>query len=435
MIAKDGQPAELESQSNYEAAVLDFLDKEMADAQSTITEQEQTEELDALVADLLQQVMTESNQPKSSGEMMISSEDMNDLLAEFMPQPETVSLPESGSAPPPEAETVQAESISAGEDISAQEAVEQPVSKSLAEPTLDAKVSPAPAAALFASPALQKNRMPMIAAAIVCALAVIGIAIYYFSGPSGRMPTSEIAQAGMPAEPVMASQTAQASANPAAKSKDSRAVPPFTDKNSAPAGPKTPAPVAATQKPPVSNVLTPTAVPAANTFNPAPAKEETSAETQVAQSQPSVMPRTVPERSAPPVVMENPAPPSAVPDIKTAQLIAIAPANADNNAPAPALQAPAPVVQRNLIPAVAISQVSPKYPEIALRTRTSASVVLELDIDKQGMVIKATPVSGPAMFHKEAINAALQWRYRPASIGGTNVSSQVKVTFNFSLKK
>ena len=38
------------------------------------------------------------------------------------------------------------------------------------------------------------------------------------------------------------------------------------------------------------------------------------------------------------------------------------------------------------------------------------------------------------MFHKEAINAAMQWRYRPASIGGNNVSSQVKVTFNFNLK-
>ena len=35
MIAKDGQPAESDSQSNYEAAVLDFLDKEMADVQST----------------------------------------------------------------------------------------------------------------------------------------------------------------------------------------------------------------------------------------------------------------------------------------------------------------------------------------------------------------------------------------------------------------
>jgi len=65
----------------------------------------------------------------------------------------------------------------------------------------------------------------------------------------------------------------------------------------------------------------------------------------------------------------------------------------------------------------------------------SANVVVELDIDKQGKVVKATPVSGPDIFYKEAINAAMQWRYKPATVGGTNVSSQVKVTFDFKLKK
>ena len=67
MIAKDGQPAEPGSQNNYEAAVLDFLDKEMADVQSTMTENRQSEELDALVADLLKQVMTESDQTSIIG--------------------------------------------------------------------------------------------------------------------------------------------------------------------------------------------------------------------------------------------------------------------------------------------------------------------------------------------------------------------------------
>ena len=32
--------------------------------------------------------------------MMVSSEDMKDLLAEFVPQQETVSFPENGNAPP-----------------------------------------------------------------------------------------------------------------------------------------------------------------------------------------------------------------------------------------------------------------------------------------------------------------------------------------------
>ena len=167
---------------------------------------------------------------------------------------------------------------------------------------------------------------------------------------------------------------------------------------------------------------------------PPPAKEEKPAEKQVAQSAPPVMPLAAPEKITPPVIAENPVPASAVPEKKPAQLTPIVPANTDNDAPAPPPQAPVQVAARNLVPAVAISQVSPKYPEFALRTRTSASVVLELDIDQQGKVVKATPFSGPKMFHKEAINAAMQWRYRPASVGGNNVSSQVKVTFNFNLK-
>jgi outer membrane biosynthesis protein TonB len=39
------------------------------------------------------------------------------------------------------------------------------------------------------------------------------------------------------------------------------------------------------------------------------------------------------------------------------------------------------------------------------------------------------------MFHGEAIKAAMKWRYKPASIEGTNVPSQNRIIFNFNLKK
>ena len=185
MIAKDGQPAESDSQSNYEAAVLDFLDNEMVDVQSTLTEKKQSEELDALVADLLHQVMTESDQAQT-GEMMVSSEDMNDLLAEFIPQQDTISLPESENTSPDPA-AVQTESLSSEhEDSLRQEAVESPVPESPIAQTPEVEASTPIAAAIFASPAAQKSRMPMIAAAVVCMLVVIGIAAYYFSGSSGK---------------------------------------------------------------------------------------------------------------------------------------------------------------------------------------------------------------------------------------------------------
>ena len=419
MIAKDGQPAESDSQRNYEAAVLDFLDNEMADVQSTPTEKKQSEELDALVANLLHQVMTESDQAQT-GEMMVSSEDMNDLLAEFVPQQDTVSLPESDTASP-DAAAVQTESLSSEyEDSPCQEAVEPPVPESPIVETPEVEASAPIAAAIFASPAAQKSRMSMIAAAVVCMLVVIGIAAYYFSGSSGKDAETAPTTVSVATAPLRAEGTAQTSARPAAKVKTSQTVSPVANKKSETV--KTPAPAAALQKTPVPQIV------------PPPAKEEKPAEKQVAQSAPPAIPIAAPEKMTPPVIAENPAPASAVPEKKPAQLTPVVPANTNNDAPAPPPQAPVQVAARNLVPAVAISQVSPKYPEFALRTRTSASVVLELEIDPQGKVVKATPFSGPKMFHKEAINAAMQWRYRPASVGGNNVSSQVKVTFDFKLK-
>jgi TonB family protein len=419
MIANDGQPAESNSQSNYEAAVLDFLDNEMADVQSTPTEKRQSDELDALVANLLHQVMTESDQAQA-GEMMVSTEDMKDLLAEFIPPQDTVPLPESDNTTLDPA-AVQTESLSSEyKDYPCQEAVESPVPESPIAQTPEIETSTPITAAIFASPAVQKSRMPMIAAAVLCMLAVIGTAAYYFSGSSGKDAETTPTPVSGTTAPLKADEAAQTSVRPAAKVKTLRTVSTVADKKSEAA--KAPAPIAAMQKTPVSQLA------------PPPAKEGQPAEKQVTPSAPTALPLAPPEKMTPPVIAENPAPASAVPEKKPAQPAPIVPANADNDAPAPPPQAPAQVAARSLVPAVAIAQVSPKYPEFALRTRTSASVVLELDIDQQGKVVKATPFSGPKMFYKEAINAAMQWRYRPASVGGNNVSSQVKVTFNFNLK-
>jgi protein TonB len=121
-------------------------------------------------------------------------------------------------------------------------------------------------------------------------------------------------------------------------------------------------------------------------------------------------------------VEKKPAPPAPAP-----------PQVAENTAPAP--QPSAAPAARNLIAAVPISQASPAFPELALRTRASGTVVLDLQIDEQGKVVKATAISGPVIFHSAAITAALKWRYKPASIGGVSVRSQSRVTMDFNLKK
>jgi TonB family protein len=82
---------------------------------------------------------------------------------------------------------------------------------------------------------------------------------------------------------------------------------------------------------------------------------------------------------------------------------------------------------------VPIAQVSPRYPEIAIKERESSEVVLELDISSEGHVVKATPVSGSKLFHKEAVSTVMKWRYRPASLNGANVASKSRVTLKFNL--
>jgi TonB family protein len=85
-------------------------------------------------------------------------------------------------------------------------------------------------------------------------------------------------------------------------------------------------------------------------------------------------------------------------------------------------------------PAVPLLQVSPRYPELAIKMRESTVVVLELSINADGDVVKATPVSGSTLFHEEAVSAAMKWHYKPASLGGANVASKSRVTLNFTLR-
>lgn len=436
MNAKNTQPEEPENQKDYETAVLDFLDKEMVRIQSTMKEKEQSEELDTLMANLMQQVIEESDQAQSSGEMLVTPEDMNSILEEFTPQEEPSPTPANAGAPK-ERETapepVQAPAHSLDEHARVQEAVDVPAPEASIEQPADIEASPVPAEKAVASRSTLKSRRPMIAAA-ACILAVAGFAIYYFSRPSGKTSMPETASVAVPAAPgpEVAVRKIEAPTQPATKPTSSPAATPIENKKPPAASPKAAAPVPVTvpvpvtlaQKLPIPQVIVPVSAPPPTISNPVPPKEERPIEVQNVQAQPQVVPRTISERPAPPVVINQQA-------------------TAGSNSATPSPQPPAPVaapaatpvVAKSLVPAVPISQVSPKYPEFALRTRTSATVVLELDIDKQGKVVKATPVSGPVMFHREAINAAMQWRYKPASLGDANVASQVKVTFNFNLKK
>jgi TonB family protein len=96
----------------------------------------------------------------------------------------------------------------------------------------------------------------------------------------------------------------------------------------------------------------------------------------------------------------------------------------------PAVERP-PLPRSTTSPSV-ISRVLPAYPEIARRLNITGTVVVQVLIDEQGKVVKATPVSGPRLLYPEAVSAILRWRFKPANLDGINVpgSSQVSIVFD-----
>jgi TonB family protein len=492
---------------NYESVVLNFLDREMAAAQPADKNRDHSDDLDALVSDLLRQVISESDQTDSRPAVHDETES---LLAEFppvevgpleanppvetaarsYPDPSTREAPETGPAareatggmelaaleaesememaifeaqsakelagleaepetnpedfkmnpetesgtleaqsemamappeaapapPPPAAREVPGAESAAGRQPAATKTKAAPVRTQPAalnpEPeVVKAEAGTAPAAAeekgtpaLFAVAEKPKSRKSALTVAAACLLAAAGFGAYHFLGGPGEAPpslasapavTDPAAAPQAPADPVVArAENAGSKPQPAPVGNHVEAAP-VTIKAEAAAPVAAEAPVPAPPRDERPGLLR-------GTDQIADASRRSAIE--------SLIPSHAPGRSAP----AAPRPPRPPPAQKAA--------------------AAAPQVSGALIPAVPISQVTPKYPEIAVRTRTSAVVELDIVIDPNGRVIDATPASGPTMFHKDAVDAAMKWRYRPASIGGDNVQSQARITMKFNLR-
>ncbi len=114
-------------------------------------------------------------------------------------------------------------------------------------------------------------------------------------------------------------------------------------------------------------------------------------------------------------------------------------------APQLALSAPALpiVVARPATPAVAapvsrvfvaqlMRRVEPVYPEAARRLRISGKVVVKATITKAGTVGDVRWVSGNDLFRDATITAVRQWRYKPASLNGQPVESELEIVLHFN---
>jgi TonB family protein len=81
-----------------------------------------------------------------------------------------------------------------------------------------------------------------------------------------------------------------------------------------------------------------------------------------------------------------------------------------------------------------LHSVTPVYPNLARLTRRQGDVVLRLTIDPQGAVSEVHVVSGPEVFHAEALRAARAWRFTPARVGGEAVPAVFNLTLQFVMR-
>jgi TonB family protein len=386
---------------DYEKTVLSFLNKEMAHLQPGDSSENQSKELDSFVSDLLKQVITESDLQQENPQFY-----PEDPLSEF-PDAQNKNVSEKASRPfNPEPKESQA--------------------AELQKPAAEAP------AVLFAStiPHAAIKRVPVKAIAIVCALAAIGAIAYFFMGRESSSPKEtrdmsvpvaapapvvpKSANAVQPPARVVDQSRHQEVSSPAASSL------PVVRPSPAQAASKETAGVSvskanagaipAKQEEP-ARVNAPAAAVASAPANPAPVYSTTiEIEARESASASGIIERS----SAQPQ-------PALLASMKEAPALELSPI-ANGSAP------------KNLIPAELISKTKATYPEIALRTRASGTVVLEVHIDNAGKVIKASPVSGPAIFHAEAVKAVMKWRYKPASLNDVNVASKSQAEIIFNLK-
>jgi protein TonB len=259
----------------------------------------------------------------------------------------------------------------------------------------------------------------MIGGAFLCLLA--GTGIVYFTGSRSTAPD----KTGNPVAGMTPASTrsenhalpiAPPDPSPDTKSSARRADGNSTEKKSAAAvNTVTVTPGAAVRKD-AKLAVGGSAIPAGNSSQPAGTPAPVSA-----------VEKPVP--TAPPTPQtQNTVEPESIPATKTA---AIADAPAPTAKPANPPTTPPPTVSKKAMPAVVIFRVLPDYPELARRSHTTGTVVVDILIDEKGKVVKANAVSGPAMLYLNAANAVLLWQFKPATLDGIAVSSSSQVSIVF----
>jgi protein TonB len=94
-----------------------------------------------------------------------------------------------------------------------------------------------------------------------------------------------------------------------------------------------------------------------------------------------------------------------------------------------------PIVTSHAMEAYLIHRVQPEYPALARTARIQGEVVLRAIISSTGSIENLHVLSGHPMLVASAVNAVLQWRYRPYVLNGNPVEVETQVTVRFILSQ
>ena len=92
--------------------------------------------------------------------------------------------------------------------------------------------------------------------------------------------------------------------------------------------------------------------------------------------------------------------------------------------------------EKGLREARPLQTVRASYPPMALRMGLEADVVLKIQVDPEGKVIKAEIIKSAGMgFDEEALKAVRQFRFEPAQKDGKKIVSELTYIYRFRLEK
>ena len=90
-----------------------------------------------------------------------------------------------------------------------------------------------------------------------------------------------------------------------------------------------------------------------------------------------------------------------------------------------------PPVSR-VVSAQLLSRVEPIYPDPARRMRLAGKVIVKATISRTGTVTNVRWISGNDLFHDTTVTAVRQWRYKPATLNGQPVESDLDIVLQFN---